>query len=176
MAKKLYYKLFQILGDRDEPYDVLQDVFFAVWEKAESGELKTLLATIQSPGSWINGLAKNRAIDRLRRGKRYEPIAPPAEFDDPDGPDHQIEDPDHRTPEVEIDVKETRQEVRRAMLQLTPQQQSELDLYYFGGLSMEEVAAQFNLPFRAMQARFRKSRMDLAKILRPRMEYSPQME
>jgi RNA polymerase sigma-70 factor (ECF subfamily) len=114
-------------------------------------------------------LAKNRAIDRLRWGSRHVPIAPQKESDDPNGADLQIEDFDPSTPEKDIDLKEVRQEVRRAMRMLTLQQQHELDLYYFGGMSMEEVAEHFHLPFRTMQARFRKSRIDLERILRPRM-------
>ncbi|WP_062011976.1 sigma-70 family RNA polymerase sigma factor [Aureimonas sp. AU4] len=65
-AAKLLGVCLRILGDRDEAEDVLQDVYIAVWNKADRFD-----PARASPITWLATIARNRAIDRLRqRGSR----------------------------------------------------------------------------------------------------------
>ncbi|MBB3949129.1 sigma-70 family RNA polymerase sigma factor [Aureimonas jatrophae] len=65
-SAKLLGICLRILGDRDEAEDVLQDVYIAVWNKADRFD-----PARASPITWLATIARNRAIDRLRqRGSR----------------------------------------------------------------------------------------------------------
>jgi RNA polymerase sigma-70 factor (ECF subfamily) len=59
---KLYGICLRLLGDEAEAQDVLQEVYVTVWTKAALFDPKRA-----SPITWLTTLARNRAIDRLRR-------------------------------------------------------------------------------------------------------------
>lgn len=59
---KLYGICIRLLGSEPEAEDVLQDVYLTVWNKAESFDRDKA-----SPITWLAVLARNKAIDRLRR-------------------------------------------------------------------------------------------------------------
>ena len=60
-SAKLFGVCLRILPDREEAEDVLQDVYIAVWNKAETYEEGRA-----SPITWLSTIARNRSIDRLR--------------------------------------------------------------------------------------------------------------
>ena len=66
-SSKLFGVILRILTDRSESEDVLQDVYVAVWQSA--GQYN---ASLGRPISWLTALARNRAIDSLRRKRWVE--------------------------------------------------------------------------------------------------------
>ncbi len=63
-SAKLFGVCLRILPDRDSAEDALQESFISVWNTAKSFD-----ATRASPMTWLITLARNRAIDRLRRAQ-----------------------------------------------------------------------------------------------------------
>lgn len=61
-SAKLYGICLRLLRSEPEAQDVLQDVYVLVWRKAERFD-----AAKASAITWLAVLARNRAIDRLRR-------------------------------------------------------------------------------------------------------------
>ena len=61
-SAKLYGICLRLLGSEAEAQDVLQDVYVTVWRKADRYE-----AAKASAITWLAVLARNQAIDRLRR-------------------------------------------------------------------------------------------------------------
>ncbi|HEX5259275.1 MAG TPA: sigma-70 family RNA polymerase sigma factor [Sphingomicrobium sp.] len=61
-SAKLYGICLRLLGSEAEAQDVLQEVYVTVWQKAERFD-----STRASPITWLAVLARNKAIDRLRR-------------------------------------------------------------------------------------------------------------
>lgn len=61
-SAKLYGICLRLLGSEAEAQEVLQEVYLTVWQKA--GRFDPEKA---SPITWLAVLARNRAIDRLRR-------------------------------------------------------------------------------------------------------------
>jgi RNA polymerase sigma-70 factor (ECF subfamily) len=60
----VYSVALQVLRNKEEAEDVMQDIFFQLWSKPE--------AFVLGPGSlgaWLIVVARNRAVDRIRRGK-----------------------------------------------------------------------------------------------------------
>ena len=65
-SAKLYGICLRLLGSEAEAQDALQDAYVTVWQKAARFD-----ASKASPITWLCVLARNKAIDRLRR----QPIA-----------------------------------------------------------------------------------------------------
>jgi len=61
-SAKLYGICLRLLGSEAEAQEVLQDVYLTVWQKADRFD-----AAKASAITWLAVLARNRAIDRLRR-------------------------------------------------------------------------------------------------------------
>jgi RNA polymerase sigma-70 factor (ECF subfamily) len=51
-----------VLHDEGNAHDALQDVYFVVWQKASGFD-----EAISSPTTWLHSIARNKAIDQLRR-------------------------------------------------------------------------------------------------------------
>jgi RNA polymerase sigma factor (sigma-70 family) len=59
--------ILRIQRDRAQAEDVLQEVYVNVWRSAQSFN-----AALSQPQTWLNSIARNRAIDSLRR-RQSEP-------------------------------------------------------------------------------------------------------
>src|ERR1700730_19473202 len=62
-SSKLFGVCLRMLRDRDEAEEVLQETYTAVWRRAASFD-----ATRASAVTWLGGLCRNEATDRLAAG------------------------------------------------------------------------------------------------------------
>src|SRR5215475_3002367 len=60
-ARLLFGLIVRILRSHADAEDVLQEVFVQAWTRTDTYD-----ATLGSPAGWLIGIARNRAIDRLR--------------------------------------------------------------------------------------------------------------
>ena len=136
--QRLLYGLIQrILRDRAEAEEVLQEVFLAVWTRAATYD-----AALGVPAAWLVRIARNRAIDRLRKREVRENVSGDAAAIDehPEMPDTQLE----------------RQHlVRRALDALPRAQRTLIEHAFFLGLTHPELAAHFQLPIGTVKTRIR---------------------
>src|SRR3954465_15344770 len=63
-SSHLFAVVLRINRDRAEAEDVLQEVYVNVWRAANSFD-----AARSQPLTWLTSIARNRAIDSLRRGQ-----------------------------------------------------------------------------------------------------------
>ena len=135
-ARLLFNLILRILRDRADAEDVLQEVFVAVWTRAESYN-----PTLGPPAAWLVRIARNRAIDRFRsnaaRGRLAEASQDLA--------------PSVTTPPA----PEDRHDVVRALGVLPPEQRELVEQAYFMGLTHSELAARFGLPLGTVKTRVR---------------------
>ncbi|MBY0611942.1 MAG: sigma-70 family RNA polymerase sigma factor [Beijerinckiaceae bacterium] len=61
-SAKLYGTVLRILGDKDLANDVIQECFIKIWDRAGDFD-----PTIASPITWLATIARNRALDEVRR-------------------------------------------------------------------------------------------------------------
>ena len=137
-SRLLFGLILRILKNRDEAEEVLQEVFVQTWTRAS-----TYHAALGSPGGWLVGIARNRAIDRLRanavRGRTFEPgLAPATE-----------------TPENHASSAEQQLDIQRALEALPSEQRDLIKHAYFFGFTHSELAARFSLPLGTVKTRIR---------------------
>jgi len=130
---KLLGICIRILSDRDEAEDVLQDVFIAVWNRADRFD-----ETRASPITWLAAIARNRAIDRLRqRGAR--PGALPIEAADA------VEDeaPDAH---VLLERGEEGARLQRCLGELDERSRTLITAAFLGGRTYDDLARSRLMP------------------------------
>jgi RNA polymerase sigma-70 factor, ECF subfamily len=145
----LFGLILRIVKERGEAEDVLQEVFLSVWTRA--GTYKPALG---SPVAWLVGIARNRAIDRLRaNGVRLNAV----EAAPPDAPAH--------GPESQVVLAERQRDVTRALDALPAEQRILIESAYYLGLTHSELAARFGLPLGTVKTRVRTGMLALRQQL-----------
>ena len=136
-----------MLSDPDEAEEVVLEVFATAWDRSGSlGEThETLLP-------WLLRIARNRAIDRLRRRARWRrkiaraesygevPVGQPssAEFNEAARPGWHVHEAVHA-----------------ALAALPPDQREAVRLAYFRGLTHSEIATELGIPMGTVKTRLR---------------------
>ena len=98
------------IGDAFEASDILQETFLEVWRNA------VRFRGASAPRTWLYGIARNKAVDRLRRSRRTTLR---------DLPDDTIAD-DAPSPLAVIEAASDAERLRACIAKLTPAQQVEL--------------------------------------------------
>jgi len=148
-ARLLFGLILRILRSRDDAEEVLQEVFVQAWTRAGAYD-----PSLGSPAGWLIGIARNRAIDRLRnnavrsRTAEQAPLPPAVE-----------------TPEARAATTERQREVARALASLPAEQRELIEHAYFEGLTQSELADRFKLPLGTVKTRVRTGLSTLRSLL-----------
>jgi RNA polymerase sigma-70 factor (ECF subfamily) len=132
---------YRVVGEATEAEDVVQEAFVALWRQADKldasrGSLRSLLLTI----------VHRRAVDAVRRRagrpsvllESLEPL--PSGAPDP----------------LEVSsVAEEQRLVQRALAELPQDQRKAVELTYFGGLTIAEMAEREGIPLGTAKSRLR---------------------
>lgn len=147
---------YKILGDVALAEEVTQETFWRVWRHVDGFE-----AARGSFQNWMFGIARNLAIDVLRRRKRMpvEPLHPARPDRDAAG----------RQLPAAHDVVETawaslqQEQVQAALAELPPEQRQVIEWIYFQGKTRREIAQEEDIPFGTINTR---ARLALDKLRR----------
>ena len=148
-SRLLFGLILRILRNRDEAEEVLQEVFVQTWTKAN-----TYHSALGSPAGWLVGIARNRAIDRLRanavRFRTLETPPPPLPTETP----------------TRGSLGEQQLDIQRALDTLPAEQRNLIQHAYFFGFTHSELADRFSLPLGTVKTRIRSG----LQALRGRLE------
>lgn len=144
----------RVLRDSGQAEEVLVDVFFEVWTKADRFD-----PSRGSPMTYLLTLARSRAIDRKRSQASRPKIT--SDFTDAAA----LSDP-VPNPSESIDLKERGAAVRAALAELEPAQREALECAFYEGLSHSEVAAKLNRPLGTVKTHIRQGIIQLREKLR----------
>jgi RNA polymerase sigma-70 factor (ECF subfamily) len=122
-------------------------VFFNVWENPRS-----FVSGRGSLGAWLLVVARNRAIDALRRRKPSDPV-------------DEVVLPAKTNLASEAESNFIMEKVRGVMNGLPPDQQKSLQLAFFEGLSHSEIAAQTGDPLGTVKTRIRTALTSVRKAM-----------
>ncbi|MFN4241623.1 MAG: sigma-70 family RNA polymerase sigma factor [Tepidisphaerales bacterium] len=161
-APLVYSLALRICGDRGAAEDLLIDIFFELWQRAERYDPER-----GAPLTYITTLARSRAIDR-KRGKagRWSAVQREEGGDglaELDGADGSAPSP----PEVAA-LAEQAGAVRAALFKLDPEHRQLLELSYFEGLSHTQIAERVGKPLGTVKTHIRMGIIRLRELLRIR--------
>jgi RNA polymerase sigma-70 factor, ECF subfamily len=131
-SAKLYGVVARILTRGDVAADVLQEVYVRIWEKA--GEFDPVRG---SPLAWMATIARNRALDEVRR------VRPASLEDQPEGFEPAAEDID---PLATRERSEGLAALVDCLKALDEEKRAVVLLAYYRGLSREALAKRFGRP------------------------------
>jgi RNA polymerase sigma-70 factor, ECF subfamily len=120
----LYRWLLRLVGDEALAEDLLSEVFLDVWRQAAAFEARSSVST------WLLAIARHRALSARRR--RTD-----AELDEKIA--SSVADPAD-DPEVVLQKKTRATALRHSLARLSPEHGEVIDLVYFHGKSVKEVA------------------------------------
>ncbi len=141
----IYSLMLQILGDHGQAEEVTQDAFTRIWRQASG--YRTSRAAVKT---WLVSIARNRAIDVLRKRRRR------VDENSAMWVDGVLETlPDIGTPEQNVEENDMRRRVLAAIAQLPEEQRSVLALAYFEGLSHSKIAERLQQPLGTVKGRVR---------------------
>ena len=151
---KLFGITLRILGDRSEAEDALQDVYVNLWQHAARYD-----SARASPVSWLAVLARNRAIDRLRRlnaqgAKTRAPIEAADAVPDP-----------APSAEVSLILTGETQQLQRCIDMLENRTREAIRDAWFVGLSYPELAERANVPLGTVKSWVRRGLVRLKACL-----------
>lgn len=153
---RLVYSIgLNVLGETRSAEEVTQDVFLRVWERAVTYQPEQGKVVV-----WLARIARNRAIDLIRR-RNVRPEASSVAWDDL-ADLHAASDPNV---EQSVELSQLRQDVRRAIAQLPPEQKEVLALAYFQGLSHQEIAGRLGQPLGTVKTRLRLAMQKMKALL-----------
>lgn len=141
------YVVSGILNDAQETEDCVADVYLRIWEKAESytpgrGHLK----------SWLTAIARNAAVDRLRRGKHGEEELREDAATAP-------------SPEEEVLAAERKAQLARALSELSDTERRLVYRKYYYLQSNARIAAELGVTERTVEGRLYRVRKKLKGLL-----------
>ena len=131
-SAKLYGVVARILTRGDVAADVLQEAYVRIWEKA--GEFDPLKG---SPLAWMATIARNRALDEVRR------VRPLSLEDQPEGFEPAAEEID---PLAARERSEGLAALVDCLKALDEEKRAAVLLAYYRGLSREALAKRFGRP------------------------------
>jgi RNA polymerase sigma-70 factor (ECF subfamily) len=154
-AGVIYSTVLRMLSDASEAEEVVQDVYVQVWTKAGSYDAK-----LGKPFHWALGIARNRAIDRLRARQRRNKVFQESTEE---------QATNAITPEMDspalLGADETAK-VQSAVKNLPPDQRQAIEMAFFGGLTHAEIAGELGEPLGTVKARIRRGMLKLREDLR----------
>ena len=151
-APQLFAVVLRILKQHDRAEEVLQEVFVKVWNSA--GRYNPQLGT---PMAWMMTIARNRAIDHLRRHGRTPQSAQLI--------DVEIRaSPDPGPLELTQDLERGRA-LERCLERLADGQRSSILLAYLDGYTHQEIAQRLGSPLGTVKSWIRRGQINLKRCL-----------
>jgi RNA polymerase sigma-70 factor, ECF subfamily len=145
----VYSVALRVLGDTGAAEDILQEVFMQIWRSPDIFD-----ASRGSLAGWLAVIARNRAIDSLRKRRPEAEITEVIVSVEPDlvrG----------------VEWSRTIEKIRGALGSMPPPQRSALEMSFFEGLTHSEIAAKTGEPLGTIKTRIRAGLLALRKACNP---------
>ena len=136
----------RIVGSEDDARDLVQEALLQAY--LSLGRLRQE----GSFASWLHGIVRNVCLNHVRERRPLFFVDPTA-----DTTDEVFRDPDRDLHEV-MEARELEANLRRAIDVLASPQRSVTEMFYWQGLSLQEIADRLGLSVTAVKSRLFKSR------------------
>ena len=162
-SSHLYAVVLRINRDRAQAEEVLQEVYVNLWRAAAGYD-----AAQGQPLTWLTSIARNRAIDSLRRQQTQPRLQSTTTYNDDDDSEHDMlnDHADDAPGPLELLSRATDARALTACLEhLSNAQRQSVALAFYDGLSHAEVAAQMRQPLGTVKSWVRRALITLKSCL-----------
>jgi len=159
----LFAVVLRINRDRAQAEDILQEVYVNVWRSAQSFD-----AAQSQPLTWLTSIARNRAIDSLRRAQTQPQIQAVHTSDGDDSEDPDVYDSVADDAAGPLELLSRASDARAlglCMQGLSAQQRQSVALAFYDGLSHAEVADKLRQPLGTVKSWVRRALLALKTCL-----------
>lgn len=151
-APKLYGVVLNMLKREAWAEECLQEAFVKIWNNADSYR-----SHLAAPMTWMTTIARNQALDHLRRYRR--------ETLESDGAYIAEEIDTDPLPLDSLAESEEGARLKACLEQLNEKQRQVISLAYFRGLSQSELANQIDMPLGTVKTHIRRGLEELRGCL-----------
>lgn len=148
-SAKLFAVIVRIVRDNEEAQDALQDCYANLWSRARSFDAGRARAM-----GWLVMIARNAAIDRLRRRRPAQPLTPAHEPVD-----------DTPSPEALAQSSEDARRLASCLSELTDAEAELIQRAFYAGDSYSKVADALDRPLGTVKSVIRRALMKLRRCL-----------
>lgn len=142
-SAKLFATIIRIVRSRDRTEDLLQETYIKVWKRA--GRFDPAKG---SPITWLCTIARNTALNDIRRSHRDEEI--------PDDALPELEDEDLKPTDEWLCMAEESEALARCLDELKADHKRSIKLAFFEGFSHSELAQKIDVPLGTMKSWIRR--------------------
>jgi RNA polymerase sigma-70 factor, ECF subfamily len=146
---RVFRFLVRFVGDKGAAEDLVSEVFLDVWRQAGRFQARSQVTT------WLLAIARNKALSALRRRSTDELDEEAAVA---------IEDPQDN-PEITIQNRQKSEILLHCLKQLSPAHREVIDLVYYHGKSIDEVAEITGIPPNTVKTRMFYARKRIAELM-----------
>jgi RNA polymerase sigma-70 factor, ECF subfamily len=144
---KLYGVLLRILGRPELAEEVMQETYLKVWKMADKFDPE-----LASPITWMVAMARNRAIDIVRKR---------AEVSIEEEPEAQNVASDAPAPLARREMTEELKRLLSCLGKLDPEKQRIVLLAYYSGWSREQLSTKLDIPVNTIKTWLRRSLLEI---------------
>ena len=145
----IYSVALRVLSDGGAAEDILQEVLMQLWRNPGAFD-----ASRGSLAAWLAVIARNRAIDVLRKRRPESDIADVVVRCETDTLRN-------------VEAKRALESIRKALAGMPSAQRSALEMAFFEGLTHSEIAQKTGEPLGTIKTRVRSALAALRKVLNP---------
>jgi RNA polymerase sigma-70 factor (ECF subfamily) len=147
-----------MLSNREAAEELVQETFLRAWR-----QIATYQPSLGRVSNWLLGIARNLAIDELRRRSARPQVVP---NDENDEQITQIPGAREEDPAELVQASAQSAQIRQALAALPPAQREVMELAYYSGLTQSEIAARLGDPLGTVKTRMRLATQKLRDLLR----------
>jgi RNA polymerase sigma factor (sigma-70 family) len=152
--------VLRINRDRAQAEDILQEVYVKVWGAAQSFD-----AAQSQPLTWLTSIARNRAIDSLRRQQTQPQLQTLHSTNDEDPDVYDSVADDAAGPLDLLSQASDARALSHCLQALSAQQRQSVALAFYDGLSHAEVAEKLRQPLGTVKSWVRRALLSLKACL-----------
>ena len=148
---KLYGVLLRILRRPELAEEVMQETYLKVWSTADKFD-----PTLGSPITWMVAMARNRAIDIMRKK---------AEVSLEEGPEALSVAAETPTPLARREMTEDLKLLLACLGKLDPEKQRIVLLAYYSGWSRDQLSRKLDIPVNTIKTWLRRSLLEIRECM-----------
>jgi RNA polymerase sigma-70 factor (ECF subfamily) len=145
------------IKDRATAEDIAQDAFIKAWQASKTFQSKSKVS------SWLCSIAKNAAIDHMRKHNRMVNLGDNAIPEK--GDSSSLSNPLTKMLEVEHEAS-VKAEVQAALSKLSPKHAEVIRMYHIEEMSYENIASTLNIPKGSVMSRLFHARKKMQTFLK----------